>query len=423
MTRPRAAIVVTGSELVRGERADLNGPFLAAELLSFGLEPARITIVGDAPAELEAALREGLEAELCVVSGGLGPTHDDRTVELVAKAAGVGLVVDVGLEAEIEAISRGIAERLRRPYADFQPGVRKQATLPKGAVSLGLAGTAPGFVFHGTRGVAVVLPGPPAELRRLWPRALETESVRRVLERARPPGRRVLRFYGASESAVARALDEAGGDGGGVEATICARDFEIHVDLLVEPGAERRADELAAALRAPLERYLFAEDERPVEELVLALCRVRGLSLATAESCTGGLVAARLTSVPGASNVFRGGIVAYANDVKEVELGVPEEVLREHGAVSAETAAAMAAGARARLRADVGVSVTGIAGPAGGTPEKPVGLVYLHAETPETSRGIEFNFPADRESIRRRAAVAALHLVRRLLSQSRDEPV
>jgi nicotinamide-nucleotide amidase len=150
---------------------------------------------------------------------------------------------------------------------------------------------------------------------------------------------------------------------------------------------------------------------------------MRGWTLATAESCTGGLVAGRLTSVPGSSAVVLGGIVAYANEVKEGELGVPAAVLAEHGAVSAETAAAMAAGARARLGADVGISATGVAGPGGGTPDKPVGLVYLHVETPEASRGIEFSLPADRESIRTRSVVAALHLARRLLAQNHDEDV
>jgi nicotinamide-nucleotide amidase len=233
----------------------------------------------------------------------------------------------------------------------------------------------------------------------------------------------VLRFFGASESAVARALAEAGGDGDGVEATICARDFEIHVDLIVEPGAEQRAEALAGRLRSPLESYLFTEDERPVEAIVLDLCRERGYSLATAESCTGGLVAARLTSVPGASAAFIGGVVAYSNELKVAELGVSEELLASHGAVSAEVAAAMAAGARARLGADVAVSVTGVAGPDGGTPDKPVGLIYMHVETPEESRGMELNYPGDRESIRRRAVVAGLHLARRLLLQNRHEDV
>jgi nicotinamide-nucleotide amidase len=423
VTRPRAAVVVTGSELVRGERTDLNGPFFAREALSLGLEPGRITIVGDQPAELRAALDDALGADLVLVSGGLGPTHDDRTIELVAAATGRELVVDEELEREIEAVSRSVAERLRRPYADFATGVRKQATLPDGAISLGLAGTAPGVVVDTGSSVVVVLPGPPGELRRLWPRALETESVRRVLARAQAPSRRVLRFYGASESAVARALADAGGDGDGVEATICARDFEIHVDLVVDAGAEERAETIARALREPLARYLFAEEERSIQEIVLDLCRERGLTLATAESCTGGLVAARLTDVPGSSEVFRGAIVAYADDVKLEELSVPGDVLGAHGAVSAEVAEAMAVGARSRLGADVAVAVTGVAGPGGGSAEKPVGLVFLHAAGPDREERLRFEFPGEREWIRSRSAVAALHLVRRLLERSRHEEV
>jgi nicotinamide-nucleotide amidase len=422
--RPRAIVVVTGSELVRGERTDRNGPFLASEALRLGLEPARIVIVGDDPEELAAAMAEGVTADACLVSGGLGPTHDDRTVETVARALGRGLHVDTGLEQQIEGVSRAAAERLKRPYADFRVGVTKQATIPDGALSLGLAGTAPGLLVpHDGGRVVVVLPGPPAELRRLWPNALETHAFKELLARTQPPGRRVLRFFGVSESAVARALAEAGGDGNGVEATICARDFEIHVDLVVEPGAETRADELEAALLPPIERWLYSRDERPIEEHVLALLRARGLTLATAESCTGGLVAARLTSIPGSSDVFVGGVVAYADDVKQEQLGVPADLLAAHGAVSPEVAEAMAHGARERLRADVAVSVTGIAGPDGGTAEKPVGLVYLHAEGPDGGRGREFTFPGDREPIRARSAVGALHLVRRLLTRSGDEAV
>jgi nicotinamide-nucleotide amidase len=423
LTRPRAAIVVTGSELVRGERTDLNGPFYAQQALRLGLEPMRIEIVGDRPEELEDALRNGLRADICFVSGGLGPTHDDRTAELVAKVTGRGLRLDPELEAEIEGVSRAFAERLKRPYADFATGVAKQATLPEGAVSLGLAGTAPGLVVDAGDCVVVVLPGPPGELQRLWPRALESEPVLRVLARAQPPVRRVLRFFGASESVVARALEQVGGDGEGVEATICAHDFEIHVDLYAEPAAEPRAEALAAALRGELARYLFSEDERPVEAIVLDLCRSRGLSLATAESCTGGLVAGRLTSVPGASDVFRGAVVAYSDDVKQRELGVSAALLAEHGAVSGETAAAMAQGVRERFGVDVAVAVTGVAGPGGGTPDKPVGLVFVHAAGPDGVLDVRFSFPGDRRTIRARSAAAALHLVRRLLTQSRDERV
>ena len=416
MRRPRAAIVVTGSELVRGDRNDRNGPFLAAETVRLGLEPEWITIVGDAPDDIARALAKGFEADLCLVSGGLGPTHDDRTVEMVARVAGRELVVDEALEREIEGISRMIAERLGRSYTDFETGVRKQATLPAGAISLGLAGTAPGLVLEQDgAAVVVVLPGPPRELRRLWPRALETAPVQEILERAPAVDRRVLRFFGTPESAVAKALGEAGGDGDGVTATICAREFEIHVDLVVDPGAEARADAIADTLRGSLGRYLFGEDERHIAEIVLDLGRARGLRIATAESCTGGLVSARLTAVPGASTVFVGGVVSYADEVKESALGVPHEILERHGAVSAEAAKAMADGVRDRLGADVGVAVTGVAGPDGGTAEKPVGLVFVHASGPDGEKARRTELPGDRDMIRGRATATALHLVRSLL--------
>jgi nicotinamide-nucleotide amidase len=423
-SRPRAVVVVTGSELVRGERTDLNGPFLARSLLALGLEPARINVVGDAPEELEAAVRDAVRsADLVAVSGGLGPTHDDRTVEVVARVAGVELELRPELEAEIEAISRAVAERMRRAYTDFAEGVRKQATLPVGAISLGLAGTAPGLVVEVGETPVVVLPGPPAELQRLWPNALATAPVRRALDGGTPPLRRTLRFFGSGESTVAQAFAAAGGDGDGVEVTICARDFEVVMEVLAEPAAAERAEQLTAGLRASLDRYLYSDDGRTVEQIVLALCRARGLKLATAESCTGGLIAARLTAVPGYSDTTLGGIVAYSNELKLSKLGVEQRLLEEHGAVSAEVAEAMALGARDRLGADVAVAVTGVAGPGGGTEEKPIGLVYYHAVTPEGGAGASVSFPGDRESIRRRSVVASLHLVRRLLEQNRDEGV
>jgi nicotinamide-nucleotide amidase len=324
-------------------------------------------------------------------------------------------VVDEELEREIEAVSRMIAERLGRPYSDFTTGVRKQATLPEGALSLGLAGTAPGVVLDANGCVVVVLPGPPRELRRLWPRAVDTKAVKQVLARAPARERAVLRFFGTPESAVAEALADAGGDGDGIEVTICAREFEIHVDVVVEPGAEDRGAALTGFLRERLRRYLFSESDLTIAEIVLDLCRARELTLATAESCTGGMVAARLTSVPGASDVFLGSIVAYANAVKAGELGVAQELLDHHGAVSAEAAAAMAHGVRSRLGADIGVAVTGVAGPDGGTDEKPVGLVFVHAVGPDGEEARRTELPGDREMIRGRATAASLHLVRRLL--------
>lgn len=404
----RAAVVVTGSELVRGDRTDLNGPFLARSLLSLGIEPAQVRIVGDGPAEIEVAIRDGLAHDLLVCSGGLGPTHDDRTVEVLARAAGRELLVDEELEVQIAGRSR----------VQYLPGIRKQAMLPEGALVVGLAGTAPALVLDTGAGVAVVLPGPPRELQELWPRALETEPLRRLLARAEPPSRRVLRFYGVGESAVAEAFAAAGGDGEGIEVTICARDFETHVDLFAGRGAQDRAEELERRLVASLDDYLFTRTESPIEELVLEDCRARGLTLATAESCTGGLVAARLTSIPGSSDVFLGGIVSYADAVKTGELGVPEALLRAHGAVSPEVARAMSSGARRRLHADVAVAVTGIAGPGGATADKRVGLVHVHASGPGGSeRAGMLDFPGDRATIRARAAVASLHLVRKLVTE------
>jgi nicotinamide-nucleotide amidase len=419
--RPRAVVVVTGSELVRGGKVDANGPFLAGELTRLGLEPARLLVVGDDPAELAGALAEGLAADLCVVSGGLGPTHDDRTVELIAAAAGRRLVVDAELELEIEAFARGIAERLGRDYAEFAPGVRKQAVLPEGAVSLGLAGTAPAVLLEHERGVVIALPGPPRELQRLWPAALETDAVRRVLARAGERTHGVLRFFGASESAVARAIAEAGGERDGLAVTVCAADLEVRVDVYAERGDEAGAAALAHALRARFPDELFAEDGRPVAAVVLDLCRADGLTLATAESCTGGLVAARLTDVPGASDVFVGGVVEYVNALKE-RFGVPEDVLARHGAVSAEAAEAMAEGARGALGADVAAAVTGIAGPGGGTAEKPVGLVFIAVSADGRSSVRRYHFFGDREDVRARATATALHDLRRLLTRPVTAP-
>jgi nicotinamide-nucleotide amidase len=416
---PRVVVIVTGSELVRGDRRDANGPFLAAELARRGLDPTRLLIVGDEADELAAALREGAEADLCIVSGGLGPTHDDRTVEVLASVMGRELSVDAELEREIEAFSRGVAERLERPYADFAAGVTKQASKPDGAVSLGLAGTAPALLLEHDASVVVVLPGPPGELRRLWARALEHPAVRAVLARAAPHGHRVLRFFGPTESSVARELEAAGGEAEGITATVCARDREIHVDLFFAPEAEPAARALEAALTSAFADELFAvDDERAVEELVLEACRASGVTLAAAESCTGGLISARLTDVPGASDVFLGGVVAYSDEAKRTQLDVPDEILERHGAVSTETALAMASGARRRFGADVSVGVTGIAGPGGGTPEKPVGLVHVAVASPQGEATENVVLPGDREAVRVRATALALHMLRRLLTPS-----
>ena len=301
--------------------------------------------------------------------------------------------------------------------------MRKQATLPEGGISLGLAGTAPGVLLQTGSALAIALPGPPGELQRIWRTALERPELQALFARANNPAHRILRFFGLPESAVAGVVAQAGGESDGLEVTICAHDLEVQIDLVIPPGAEAQAERVTAALREAHPRALFAEDGEAVETIVLDLARERGLTIGTAESCTGGLVSARLTSVPGSSDVFVGGLVAYDDRVKLQALGLPSEVLERHGAVSAETASAMAAGARRMLGVDVAVSVTGVAGPGGGTPQKPVGLVFIHAETPDASHGVELRLPGNRDAVRRRAAASALHLLRRLLAQSRHEDV
>jgi nicotinamide-nucleotide amidase len=400
---------------------DENGPFLARELSSRGVEPERISVIGDRPEQLEAALRDALEFDLVAISGGLGPTHDDRTIELLARAANRELRVDPALEAEIEGVVRGLAERFRRPYDEFESGVRKQATLPEGGISLGLAGTAPGVLLQTGSTLAIALPGPPGELQRIWRAALERPELQEIFARAKNPANRILRFFGLPESAIAGVVAQAGGEAEGLEVTICAHDLEVQIDLVIPPGSEAQADRVTEALRAAHPRALFAEDEQAVEAIVLDVAREQGLTIGAAESCTGGLVAARLTSLPGSSDVFVGGLVAYDDRLKLDGLNVPVEVLERYGAVSAETAAAMASGARSALGADVGVSVTGVAGPGGGTPQKPVGLVFIHAESPDASHGVELHLPGSRDAVRRRAAASTLHLLRRLLTQNRHE--
>jgi nicotinamide-nucleotide amidase len=414
-SRPEAVVVVTGSELVRAEITDENGPFLARELARLGILCRRITIVGDDPDLLEAAIRDGLEADLCLISGGLGPTHDDRTIELLARASGKRLLVDPELVREIDLVGRRYARNVGSSYHGYEEGVRKQASVPEGGQVLGLAGTAPGVALELEGCIAVALPGPPYELQKLWPAALASAPMRRLLERVPPFERRTLRFYGLAESTLAAALEDAGGDGDGVTATICARDRELVAELFVEPGSESRAEALVSALAAAGPDTLFARDERPIEQIVLDAARKRGLTLATAESCTGGLVGARLTEMPGASEVFVGAVVAYANEVKQALLGVSPETLRRHGAVSAECALEMAAGARHALSADLALAVTGVAGPGGGSAEKPVGLVFFCATGERETLAQEIRFSGDREQIRRYATVAALHLIRRLL--------
>jgi nicotinamide-nucleotide amidase len=430
----RAGIVVTGTEVLSGRVADRNGPWLADRLEELGVDLAQIVIVGDRREDMLDALRfitrQG--AGVILTSGGLGPTADDLTAEVVAEHQGRRMRVDEALQGRIEAIVAPLAKRW--PNIDqeaLRESARKQATVPEGASILEPVGTAPGLVV--TPGedvdgpVVVVLPGPPRELQPMWAAGLETEALRAALKGATVYRRRTLRLFGIPESEIARTLREAeaqGVDLGRLEITTCLRRGEVEVVTRYEPTAEEIYEAFAAIVRERHGDTLFSEDGSTVDEQVATLLRGEGsratLSVATAESCTGGLLAARLTELAGASDYVRGAIVAYSNEAKVSQAGVPPELIERHGAVSPEVAQALAEGARSRMGAEVGVGVTGIAGPGGSTPEKPVGLVCLSVSGPgESSLTRSVNLPGGRGDIRDRSTTVALHLLRRQLAAAR----
>jgi nicotinamide-nucleotide amidase len=421
MTPTRAAILVTGSEILLGRIQDRNSSFLARVLDEHGVRLERILAVDDGEEAIVAGLASLLATgvDLVITSGGLGPTHDDRTVAAVARVADAPLRLDERTLGVIDAIVADFARARGLDPDQFAAGNRKQALVPTGAKVLDPVGTAPGVVVAAGAAQVVVLPGPPVELSRMWKAAATSAAIAPLLAQGALP-RRVLRVYGVPESTIADAFAALGGDEAGTETTICASRSEIEIVVRYPETAVAAATALVNGLRDRFGRAVFAEGPARLEEIVLAALRARSWTLATAESCTAGLVASRLADVPGASDVLAGGVVAYADEVKVGALGVPAATIAAHGAVSAETARAMSHGARERLGTDVAVAVTGIAGPGGGTATKPVGLVHLHAVTPVGERALERRFPGPRENVRDWSATAALHLVRLLLADAHE---
>ena len=415
--RPRAAVVLTGSELVTGVIADANGPWLAHELTARGFEVAHLLVVGDRPDDLAEALRWCAAAGcvLIVTSGGLGPTADDLTGEVVAAFAGVTLRFDEALHERIAAIVS------RFPRIDQNPdardaGVRKQAWVPDGAVVLEPIGTAPGLVVSTEGPLVVVLPGPPRELTGMWPAALASAPLRALLATVPAAAGRQLRYYGLSEAEVAATLRdlEQERDVASVEVTTCLRRSELEVDLRPQPGAEDAARWLAAQLAERHAGTLISADGTSTDELLARALLDGGLTVATAESCTGGLLAGRLVDRPGSSAYVLGGIVSYSNAAKTSLLGVPAELIEAHGAVSPQVARAMADGARTALGADVGIGITGVAGPDGGTPDKPVGYVCFCVTTAAGAVvARDRRIPGGRADVRDRSVDAGMHLLLR----------
>jgi nicotinamide-nucleotide amidase len=423
----RAGIVVTGTEVLTGRVSDRNGPWLTDQLLSLGADTAAIVVVGDRPQEILRALRflASEECALIVTSGGLGPTADDLTAEVVGGFQGREMVLDTALEARIAEILKPLMAR----WPDLDPEAvllsnRKQAVIPSGAFVLEPVGTAPGLVVtpaarSESTPTVVVLPGPPRELQPMWRTAVGTSLVQAALAGAVEYRRGMLRLFGIPESEIAatlRAAVDAGIELDRLEVTTCLRRGEVEVVTRFEPDAADVYAELETLVRARHADTLFSDDGTTVDQQVQAMLLGAGETIAVAESCTGGLLAGRLTDLPGSSEVIRGGLVVYSNEAKVALAGVPASLISRVGAVSMEVAESLADGARAALDADVGVGVTGIAGPGGGSPSKPVGLVWLsvsHRDGRRLTRSV--TLPGGRADVRDRSTTVAMHLVRRLL--------
>jgi nicotinamide-nucleotide amidase len=421
--RPRAGILITGTEVLTGIISDRNGPWLSQRLVEVGVDTEMIEIVGDRSDDLLAALQAMADEGVAVIvtSGGLGPTADDLTAEIVGRFSGRKMVLDPDLETRIEEILVGLMRRW--PNLDREAiriSNRKQAMIPEGATVLEPVGTAPGLVVPPASGegpTVVVLPGPPRELQPMWETARHTEAFRAAIAGAPEYRHGMLRLFGIPESEIAstlRAAAEAGLALEPLEITTCLRRGEIEVSTRYEPETESEYEALVDFIRDRHRNSLFSDDGSTVDEQVAR--SLNGRSVAVAESCTGGLMAARLTERAGSSAYFAGGVVVYSNQAKTDLVGVDASLIERFGAVSEEVAEALAEGALTRFGAEFGIGITGIAGPDGGTEEKPVGTVCFSIASDSGGRiTVTSRLPGSRADIRDRSTTVALHLLRRLL--------
>jgi nicotinamide-nucleotide amidase len=444
----RAGIVITGTEVLTGRVADANGPFLADRLLELGVELAHIAICGDRQDDIGAALRflAAEKVDLIITSGGLGPTADDMTVEVVARFCGRELTLDAELEEKIAAILRSFMRR--HPGADFdavRAANRKQALVPDGAAVIDPVGTAPGLIVPGSptdslptptepdararplraspslpTPTVLVLPGPPRELQPMWHTAIGMPELLAAVGGRTVYRQETVRMFGLPESGLAETLRQAQRDipdFDRLEITTCLRRGELEIVTRYEPGDAAVYRQLVDTLCRAHPREVFSTDGTTIDDQVATL--LDGRRIATAESCTAGLLSARLTDRAGSSAYVMGGAVVYSNEAKTELLQVDPALIAEHGAVSEPVAEAMAAGALRRFGADVAVAITGIAGPGGGTPDKPVGTVcFTVAATDGALLTQTLLLPGNRNDIRERSTTVAMHLLRRLLRDS-----
>ncbi len=406
----KAEIIAVGSELLTPDRIDTNSLFLTAQLNRLGIEVVRKTIVGDEPNSLQREFRAALElADVIIASGGLGPTEDDITREALAAVLQRPLVQDDEILKDIEA-------KFQR-FGRVMPQINaKQALVPVGATVLpNPRGTAPGLWVEDGKRIVILMPGPPSELEPMFiqqvtPRIEARATGARLFERA-------LRVTGMGESAVDQAIAPIYKGYRDVQTTLLHVPGEIQVYLRLwsvdQAAAENRLEEIVERMRLALGESLFTTKGEEMEQVVARELTWHGATIAVAESCTGGMLGERLTHQPGSSAFFLGGVISYGNELKSGWLDVPKELIDTKGAVSAEAAQAMAASVRRRSGATLGLSITGIAGPTGGTEEKPVGTVHIALADSQGVQEKMFRFPGDRGRIRGQATVAALDMVRR----------
>jgi len=418
----RVELITIGDELLLGFTIDTNAAHISRVLAEAGVEIVRRTTVGDEADRIAPAVREALDRTGAVITtGGLGPTSDDLTKPAIATIFGRRMILD-------EAIADALEKRWKARFPDgkFPATNRTQAEIPEGArILTNRHGSAPGIWLEDERGRWVaMMPGVPREMRgMLAEEVLPAIKARGDTDSAVLSG--TLRTTGIAESAIAEMLGPnflgpPGTELGALPLAylpgISGVDLRVTAKGMARDKAETLVGEALVKLRDRVGAYVYGEGDTDLAAVVLEQLRSAGLKLAIAESCTGGLLGERITNIPGSSDVFVGGVIAYHNDVKRDAIGVSEEVLLRYGAVSEEVATQMAAGVRARLAADVAISITGVAGPGGGTPEKPVGLVWIALSTPET-KARRFQLIGDRTEIRQRAAQAALEMLRRTLSK------
>jgi nicotinamide-nucleotide amidase len=411
LSRADAWIITVGNELLRGEIIDSNKAFMADRLLRLDHETLRTVTVPDEPGAIEEVLRDAAaRARIVLVSGGLGPTRDDITTEVAARAFGRKIVRD-------PAALDGIRSFFRSFGREMSPNNEKQADFPEGAEVLpNPRGTAPGFMLEADGALLFFMPGVPRELYRM----VDEEVLPRISERldsGTVVRAALLRTFGLGESTLDRELEDLARDDPGVELGFRTQFPDNLVRVLVRAPSESEALEtlgrVADEIRTRLGPLVLGEGERSLAEIVADLLIGKGKTVAVAESCTGGLLAGALTDIPGSSAYLLEGIVAYSNAAKVRDLGVPLEMIEEHGAVSEEVAARMAQGIRARSGADLGVSTTGIAGPDGGTEEKPVGTIVIGLSDAEGTVAHRFQFMRDRTRNRQLTVHVALDWLRR----------